>query len=751
MTVQGYGLGGYGGFDEPWGSIEFLIHDLIRNASNIDFMGILEATSNIIGEADNEIGGLYSTKLISIGNVSDTTINVESTLNWIYPGKLSIDGIVYEYLNIIGTTINGITYINEGASVNGLAKIHNIGSEVVNLNNNMNAIQLTRLSLLVDYAEKIYLDAIGKKYGVPRRPLYQNDEIYRAVIKAIAFAPRGTLYGIELALDALLGSSNYEIFEDLIRHPNEVFIKISNDYLLNDNTYGETYISENLYSLISGSFDTIVLPYEPIHVSHIKLKDLGETFDFRNDIPSDVTYEYFEGDGLSSAFTYSGSISEANITENGYYTNFNLGSSGTLYYDMLDTQGARITTTSDVVLDFVISIPSTSVLGSGLLKQISFIIYDGNKELSLGVDNDYSIGFFNTEGGGFIGTTYILTPDIFYNVLIVKNNNKNFSLYINGLLIDKLDYSVLSQSNAFHRFSFGLLGTPSIGCEFNIKQLGINIKNYNDYWSYSGFGIGYVLSPKPPRFNISGGPSFTSSDVGKYLEVINSDVINIYGGNNNIKCKINSIISTNSVIVEPLNYTKGIIGVNGNNNVFKLGDGITKFVYPDDLGKQIEITNSSLGNNGTYTIIDLLVEGIVEETGNKQSFQDYNEANIEYTTTAVLNSELIPEESIDFSILINFINESGLDFIRSSASVISGDTITLISPLWKNGLVMEIGISNALSAQVLQDELVRNTIISTSPLLYKYYPFYLSDIFGELKEFLDDLTIAGVIPRLLGE
>lgn len=750
MVVKGYGLGGYG-TEEPWGSVEYLINDLQRNASNTAFMGILEATANIIGEADNEIGGLYSTKLSSVGNIGDTSILVQSTLNWDTLGKVSIDGIVYYYTNITSTTINGLYYINEGIIAFGLAKLHKEDSEVINLNSNLNALQLVRNCLLIDYAEGPYLDAIGRKYGLPRKPLYGDDSLYRELIKAIVFSPRGTVYGIELALNALLGYGNYEIYEDLIRHHNEVFIKVADDYFLNDNPYGETYLSESLFGITSGSSNTIVLPYEPLKVSSVKLKDLGETFDFRNDIPSAVSYEYFEGNGLDSAFTYSGSISEANIIENGYYTNFNLGSSGTLYYDMLASQGARIINSSDVELNFVIRIPSSAVLGSGLLKQTSFAIYDGSKVINFGIDSDYKVGFFNTELGGFISNTYTLSTNTFYNIRIIKYGTKALELYINGGLVDRILYGLFSVNSFLHKLSFGMLGTPLVGNSFDIKQLGINIKNYKDYWSSQYNNIGYVNTLSPTQFNITGTYSFVNDDIGKCFEVLTSSVVNPYGGNNNVKGRIKNVLSTLSILLEPIQYDKGIIGIDGNNNVFKLGDITQKFVYPDDLGKNIEIMNSNLGNNGTYTIIDLLVEGVLETDGIIKSLGSYNGKNKEYTNTAILSSTLTPEEDLQYIILVSFITEANMDFVQSESGDMSGNTLTLRSPLWSNNLVMEIGISNVLSAQLLQDENVHNSIISTSPLLYQYYPFYLSDVFGDLEGFLEDLTIAGVIPRLLGK
>jgi len=747
MVAEGYGIGGYGGLDEPWGSVEYPLGALSRTSARTDYVGIIEALSSVIGELDNEIGGLWSTRLTTVAAEGDVFINVESTKDWSgTSGKVGIDGITYYYAYTTETTINELTYVNNGVSTSGIAKLHRVDSEVVNLNRELSALDLTRRALLVDYAEGPYLDVIGRRLGVPRKPLYGDDDQYRAIIKAIAYSPRGTTYGIELALDSLLGVGTYEIYEDLVQNPCEVFIKVGDAVLLEDNPYGKTYLSENLFGVTSGTYETIVLGETPLQVSWVKLKSLGEVFDFRNDIPSDVEYVYYPGDTPASAFTYAGGLSETNVTENGLYTTFNAPSAGTIYYSMLDTQGARVTTDSVVTFEASLLIPTASVLGSGLLEQISFSVSDGNRRISVGVEDDYSIGLFDTEGGGFLGNTYTLSVDTFYDVTVIKNSDVTVSLYVNNTLVTTVDYSDFTTAVSSHVISFGLQGTPSSGAEFSIKQLSIDIQNSTDLWSSSYETLGFVNVLTPNRYDITGTHSFVSGDVGKCFEVKNATTVNAYGGNNNGRGTINSVISGTVITLSPKTYIQGTI----NNNLFILPDHAPKFVYPDDLGKKIEIIGSSLGNDGTYVITNLYVENSLQTDGIWLDFADYSTSNIDRTTVAALSSSLVNEVDLEFTILIDFITESNLGFTHSHSGTQSTNTLTLKTALWKNGLLMEVGISNVLTGQLLIDTDIHNTLLSTDPLTFSHYPFYLSDTVGALKGFIDDLTIAGVIPRIVG-
>ena len=745
--ADGYGIGGYGGLEEPWGSVEYpLPSSLNRNALSTGYLGIIEATSGIIGEADNEIGGFRSTKLLNVANIADSSIDVESTLNWDSSGKLTIDGVVYYYTSTTYNTINGISYIQNGSSVSGIAKLHRIESEVIDLNKNYSYLDKLRRALLVDYAEGEDLRVIGRNIGVPYIPLFGADDQYREIIKAVAYSPRGTTYAIEAALDAILGIGTYEIYEDLVNHPCEIIIKVNDSYLTDDSPIGKSYLSGILYGALSGSSDTISgLSYYPTSISYVKLKGLSELFDFRDEIPSVTQYEYYEGGSTSTAFTYMGSLAEGSAVTNssGLYTIFDL-TSGTndAYYEMLATQGARITEESTVTVGTTIQIPSTSALSSGLLEQISFSIGDGNRRVSVGLDSDYRLGLFDTEVGGFLGSTYTISVDTFYNIKVFKYKNEYVELYINGDLITRELYSSFITSYSDHHILFGLQGTPSANASFYIKQLGIDIRGNQDLWSSYFDAIGFTNAANPTRFGVTGTHSFSASDIGDYFEIKNSTALNSYGGNNNGKYIISSVVDSTHITLGPITKNGANIE-DGSSGMVVFPNTENSLKYPDDLGKLIEITGSILGNNGIYYIESILQDDTLLD------FSTLNTSMVEHTRTCILNdTSLINEVDLTYSILPNFVTDSNLSLIHSDSSNISGSTITLRDALWTNDLILEIGTTSVLSAQLLYDAEIVNTLVSTNPSAYEYYPFYLVDKEEIIKSFIDDLTIAGVIPKI---
>lgn len=115
----------------------------------------------------------------------------------------------------------------------GVERDHTISAEVIDFTRNFSSIDIVRRSLLVDFAAGADLDVVGRNLGVLRPPPLSNDAVFREMIKALAYSPRGTVFALELILDALLGPGNYVIFEDLtlgsINHTCTVFVLRTND------------------------------------------------------------------------------------------------------------------------------------------------------------------------------------------------------------------------------------------------------------------------------------------------------------------------------------------------------------------------------------------------------------------------------------------------------------------------------------------------------------------------------------------
>lgn len=93
-------------------------------------------------------------------------------------------------------------------------------------------IQLLRQALLVNYAVDAQLDAVGNNHNVPRPEDSDDDELYRRIIKALAWLPKQVLlsyyslltavFGTQEAVKAAVGRS-WMVYEV---NPNEVIIEL---------------------------------------------------------------------------------------------------------------------------------------------------------------------------------------------------------------------------------------------------------------------------------------------------------------------------------------------------------------------------------------------------------------------------------------------------------------------------------------------------------------------------------------------
>jgi hypothetical protein len=93
-------------------------------------------------------------------------------------------------------------------------------------------IRQVRQALLVSGSSAPYIDDVGNNRGVPRPPGTTDDELYRAVIKALAWLPKGLLLSYHALLSAVFGTQEqaralvgrpWRLFEV---NPREVIVEL---------------------------------------------------------------------------------------------------------------------------------------------------------------------------------------------------------------------------------------------------------------------------------------------------------------------------------------------------------------------------------------------------------------------------------------------------------------------------------------------------------------------------------------------
>lgn len=169
----------------------------------------------------------FSGQSFEIVTDADTSLSVESTHGFPstrsfrfgsndYLGRIVVDGEVYYYTGISASAFTGLAHDpGTGVLSPGIAKAHRPLAQVDDYSRRTSALDEYWRSFLVRYASGSDLTVLGRNLGIARPEALPDDDVFRALIQAAAYAARGTVYALEGVLNALLGAGNWSIFENL--------------------------------------------------------------------------------------------------------------------------------------------------------------------------------------------------------------------------------------------------------------------------------------------------------------------------------------------------------------------------------------------------------------------------------------------------------------------------------------------------------------------------------------------------------
>jgi hypothetical protein len=167
-----------------------------------------DSNTQLTLQAPIPFGGVFSGESWEIVVDADANLAVESTLGFPASGVVVVEGIVYSYVSKTLSTFQGVKHDDgTGLEIDGVKQIHPPLTQVVDFSRSQNALDTYRRSFLVDFASGRDLDIVGKNVGVERPSEILSDDVYRALIKALAYSPAGTVYAIEQVLDALFAET----------------------------------------------------------------------------------------------------------------------------------------------------------------------------------------------------------------------------------------------------------------------------------------------------------------------------------------------------------------------------------------------------------------------------------------------------------------------------------------------------------------------------------------------------------------
>lgn len=712
-------------------------------------VGVLEAVTSVIGEADGNIGGLFQTRLTAAVAAGAVSLPVESTYGFAESGRVGLQGVVYFYASKTLTSFDGITHVFGGATVIGTRLDHREEAVVADLNQGRSAIELARQAMLVEYAEGEYLNTLGRNLGVGRLPFLKSDDQFREIVKHLAYNPRGTYFGIELALVGLVGAGNFEIVEDLIRHPNTVFIRLIGAATTEDISYGKAY-TEGAELQPATSNTTVEIDEEPITrgvVSSVRLKDEDHRTETQTQYPSTETIQEYPGGPTVPVWVLEGTAAEGaqillQTTDGG---RINFAAPPTTYG--IYRHDARVQPESYAEMALLMHMRTGTGLETTIVNGMR--ILDGERNIGVGIRtanlSEFWIGLAQMAPGV---TNWLTGPAItlprgtpYHTVRVKKFGRGRVELWVNGNLVQTAQVTDFLTTSS-EQFDFGVYRNTGTA-DMCVREVDFYAETLTDYWSARGDSAD-VNSGDPDRIDTNAG-IFVVGDVGKQLITRNSQIDNGYGGNNNGEWEVAAFVDADNVdVIGPTRLNATLQSAFPQRVAIPTTE--RQFRFPDDLGKEIEIIGSTVGNDGVYRIVQLLEPGTFNDLA-AGATPVPTTTNIAVVDDGFGGPTFNTEAGVQWRLLPSFATEANLEWELAEAGSRSGTTLTLRQALPVYPAVLEVRYSELLTAQMLRDVNVQNEVIQEVPdLLFAYYPFYLADPLGFVRTYLDDVTAAGVIP-----
>jgi hypothetical protein len=563
-------------------------------------VGMLEALTGALGEADAEIGGLFQTRLtaaVSTGTLLAATLNwngtttitlsstaelvagewvrlntdgqyfqiaslvpntsltilnpygraiptgtttsskavtsfpVESTLDWEAAGILGVNGVRCHYTSKTDTAFQGVYHLAGGEVVPGAVAVLREQSPVIDLNRARTAIDLARRAMLVDYANGEDLNALARNLGVQRLPFLSGDTQFRAILKALAYNPKGTLYGLELALTGLVGAGNFDIYEDLIRYPNKVFIRLSGDAAAILKSQGKTYVAGPEYVIPTGP-DEVTVAHAvadrgKLHGVFWKPEDLAT--DTRDAKPSAHMVAEYPGAIPTQAWRFYGANEATDVTLASPGIQFATAGDNR-YFRQIRSSGG-----SEIDFEIIAKVPS----GAGAEASISTVmcVEDGVRKVALlfqraGTSTHrVGLGYWTGAVWAFSAGYVSYSDNVWRSFRLAKTkigDTTCWHFYLSGYLVATAPYGdpAYDSATSERRVSLGVAGaTTSL---LTVKQIQLVVNDNTDLACLAG----PCTRVSATQIDI-GATDFIAGDAGKSLTITGSTAVNAQGGNNN--------------------------------------------------------------------------------------------------------------------------------------------------------------------------------------------------------------------------
>lgn len=226
----------------------------------------------VLGQAD-ALAGQSITELTAPLSIDEaSTMSVASTIRFgVNTDSTNVALLLVggEIILATGRTLTSFTTLTRGVQTT-QPRVHPSGTLVYDLTRNRTALDLVRRGLFVGTARLEDLDVIGRNLGLHKCPGL-DEESWRSLIQVMAYLPNQPIDAFTRVLDVFPGVGNYEIVEDLITNPSQVFVYVN--IPTTSVLRGKFFLNGAWPASIDGGGTTVTLSFTPNEVRGVYRKN----------------------------------------------------------------------------------------------------------------------------------------------------------------------------------------------------------------------------------------------------------------------------------------------------------------------------------------------------------------------------------------------------------------------------------------------------------------------------------------------
>jgi hypothetical protein len=705
---------------------------------------IIEHLTFALGRELSDFSGMRATKLSAQLAKGAVNASVVSTFKWPESGKVTLDGIIYDYASKTITTFNGLTWTEEDGTVNvGAKQQHEPDALVLDLSKKYNALDVTTNEFFLDTAVGEGLAILARNKGVFKPSTLLDDEVFRKIVQNIAFVPKGRLVTIRRMLRALFGEGNFEVWEEYPDVKNTVFIKITGGFALASDSSGKGYLTARERVPLDSGTLRATLTQIPLVVGSVTLADEGLVTEFPFIKPSEVLETRYLGDAGLQAWEFIGGGENEAAWAIPAVLSGNVECCALRKTNVANTpqyrHSARILpATASIEMGMTLSFFAGSTVKNGFALGFSNQV----NRFTVGVYNDsgnYAVALINRTTGAVIGDEHDTGIAIGLNNAIdvrIAREHGAINVYVNGLLVLTHTNDASFPADSENEFFFGQFDTSSTTTNARVIRAWFHAHtDTQDFWNTRAVA---AVTASADSLIVAG--PISTADIGKYARVF--DAASPAEPQNSGQHSITNMVTTGN----PDEFTVTLGDSPGNTlasvlaavpGVIFIGDNARRFRFPDDVGRKIRLVGA---NAGTYTISAVAdEEGELEHPGDGASVL-VSDGPVAWVTESNIEWYYVPNFTFSESVEVDVVATGSVAdteiTLRQFPSVVPGTVVG-----WK--LMLDVSYSFVRSGQMVQSTAIRNDPVGSRAPLYLPAP-----LLGPLDDFLDELTAAGVIPEV---